>query len=626
MTSLQKNLDEERTYKLDYLSDEISYKILGINNEISKRIISYCKGYPLILQLIKNEIDDKVYTWDDVLSIIDDESLSQFDDDRNNKLAIRILKKLLEIMNTELETISIIDSQTIAKGFLQNILKTPSIKKLEKRGIIEPRKHYFYIHQIILDSIKNSILEPNITHYYAKLESFLVKGNDNKNAEYYNFLFTNERHLSSIYNKLEYINNLKKTILYSMVQARDIEQGKWYLEEVKNYNLSENTKLNILLVIEKVEIELSYAKSKYAYNGNSKYIEIAKEKIDYLESILLNISTDDIKIYLEHHLGKIYKNIKDYDKALSLFIKVIEKDKNANYARLQIARIYTWYLYNEDNKQKLDKIIHELLDNKEQWTEESLSILLATYELISENKLEEYRDKYIVNKLDYFKKNLFYSLHFGFEQPYELLAKLSYHLAYNKTSDFLKICEELPFPAQIKTNKKIRYSFAVIQATYYKVLKEKNLEKSLVKNAFINAEAYFKDLKLNDYQRGYFIDLYINAKQWNDADNLIAQNKKKNTFYYQKVCKIKRGKKLYIEALKNINLAIKDINKTPKFKRYLNAMYHDKAEVLYESEKYEKALLNLKKAIELLKDNGKDDELLEKWNDKLVQWQNVNKA
>jgi len=225
-----------------------------------------------------------------------------------------------------------------------------------------------------------------------------------------------------------------------------------------------------------------------------------------------------------------------------------------------------------------------------------------------------------------FKKNLFYSLHFGFEQPYELLAKLSYHLAYNKTSDFLKICEELPFPAQIKTNKKIRYSFAVIQASYYKILKENNSEQTVVVDVFHNAEMYFKDLKLNDYQRGYFIDLYINAEKWDKADQLIKQNTQKNTFYYQKVCKIKRGKKLYYEALININLAIKDINKTPRFKRYLNAIYHDKAEVLYEAKKYEKALLNLKKAIELLKDDGKDDALLEKWNDKLSQWTNVNKT
>lgn len=625
ITSLQKDLDTDKTYKLDYLSDELSYKILGINNEISKKIVDYCKGYPLILQLIKNAIDDKEYTWSEILSIIDDASLSQLDDDRNSKLAIRILKKLLELMYSELETIHIVDSQTIAKGFLENLLSIPSIKKLEKRSIIEARKHYFYIHQIVLDSINNSIIHPNIAQYYTKLEKFLVNGNDNKTAEYYNLLFTNNRHLDDVYDKLDCTNNLKKIILYSKVQARDIEQGKWYLGEIKNFDLSENNKLNILLEIEKIEIELSDAKFKYSYRENDKYIEISKEKIAYLETKLLKINSNDIKTYLEHHIGKIYKNIKEYDKALSLFSMVIEKDKTANYARLQIARIYTWYLNTNDYKSELDRVLHELLDNKEQWIEDSLTILLATYELISENKLEEYRDKYIINQLDYFKKNLFYSLHFGFEQPYELLAKLSNTLAYNKTSDFIEICEELPFPAQISTNKKIRYAFAVIQAAYYKILKENNLEQILVEDAFRNAEMYFKNLNLNDYQRGYFIDLYINAEKWDEADNLINQNKEKNTFYYQRICKIKRGKKSYCEALKNINFAIKDINKTPKFKRYLNAMYNDKAEVFYETHKYSKAILNLNKAIELLKTNGHDDELLEKWNDKLVQWQNVNK-
>jgi len=626
ITSLQKDLNTKKTYKLNYLPDNLSYKILGIKDKISEKVVNYCKGYPLILQLIRSAIDANEYTWSEISLIIDNESLSQFDDDRNNKLAIRILKKLLETMHSELEIINIINSQTVAKGFLENLLDIPSIKKLEKRSIIESRKHYFYIHQIILDSINNSITQPNIDTYYKKLENFLVNGNDNKTSEYYNLLFTNNQHLDYIYNQLEYTNNLKKIILYSKVQARDIEQGIWYLEEIKKYDLSENTKLNILLEIEKIEIELSDAKHKYSYKENDKYIEISKEKIAYLEDKLSKINSEDIQTYLEHHIGKIYKNIKEYNKALSLFYGVIKKDNNANYSRLQIARIYTWYLYTEENKPKLDKVIHELLDNKKQWEEESLSILLATYELISENKLEKYRNKYIVNQLDYFKKNLFYSLHFGFEQPYELLAKLSNHLAYNKTNDFLEICAELPFPAQINTNKKIRYAFAVIQAAYYKILKDNNLKQTLIKDAFINAEMYFKDLKLNDYQRGYFIDLYINAGKWDAADKLIKQNKQKNTFYYQKVCKIKRGKKLYCEALKNINLAIKDINKTPKFKRYLNAIYHDKAEVLYEAEKYEKALLSLKKAIELLKSNGNDNNLLEKWSNKLSMWQyNANK-
>lgn len=625
ITSLQKDLDTEKIYKLGYLSDELSYKILGIENETSKKIVNYCKGYPLILQLIRDAINDEEYTWNEILSIINKQSLSKLDDDRNNELAIRILKKLLKLMQIELETIHIIDSQTIAKGFLENILGIPSVKKLEKRNIIETRQHYFYIHQIILDSINNSVTNPNIEQYYKKLGNFLVEGNDNKTAEYYNLLFTNNQHLDKIYNQLDYTNSLKKIILYSKVQARDIEQGKWYLEEILNYDLSANTKLNILLEIEKVEIELSDAKFKFSYKENDKYIEISKEKIAYLEGKLSKIHLNDIKTYLEHHIGKICKNIKDYDKALSLFSKVIEKDNKANYARLQIARIYTWYLYTDENKQKLDKVLHELLDNKEQWEEESLTILLATYELISENKLEKYRDEYIMNQLSYFKKNLFYSLHFGFEQPYELLAKLSNHLAYKKTDDFLKICEELPFPAQIDSNNKIRYAFAVIQASYYKILKENNFDQHLVKEAYQNAETYFKGLKLNDYQRGYFIDFYINAEKWDEADILISQNKQRNTFYFQKVCKIKRGKKLYIEAIKNINLAIKDIKKTPKFTRYLNAMYHDKAEVFYEVNKYSKAILNLNKAIELLKTNGQDDKLLKKWNDKLVQWKNVNK-
>ena len=630
ITSLSKSISDEYSYNVQYLTDDLSYKILGERNEISEKIVSYCKGYPLILQHIKNAINDRDYTWNKILSLIENERLSIIDDEREDgSIAKRILSKLLISMKNELEVISIVNSQNIAIEFFEEVMDDKinnSILKLTKKSIIEKQINYYYIHQIILDSILMMVDNPDYEKYYFKLKTFLIRGNDIKNIAYYNFIFINSEHLYLTYDKLEYTDELKKIILHTKIQNWDSYKKGWYLDEYEKYDFTDHIKINILLEIEKIEIELFEARNKFFYGEKEKYIKISNEKIDILKKRLENISENsDETIYLTHHLGKIYKNIEKYDEAIKLFENVIKKDENANYARLQLVRIYTWYKYTDENKNKLDKLLREILDTEYLWEKESLSTLLATYELISENKLDFYRMKYITNNLNTFFENLFKSLLLGFEQPFQLLAKLAKHLAYLKPKEFKQICEDIPFPDEIESNKKIKYSFAVIQSIYFTIL-DNNTEKNIKDKAYQNAEQYFKSLKLSDYERGYFIDLYINANEWDSAKEVINTNNKIETpFDYQRLAKIEHGKDNFENSIKYIDSAIEatevEKNGIQKFIEYKYLMIEEKANILFSKNKIEEAIETLEISIKLLVE--KNDDIFKELQLKLNKWKSL---
>lgn len=631
ITSLQKNLSTECSHELSYLSNETSKDILcetrtPPSDEIAKGIIEYVNGYPLVLNIIRDSVERNDYTWDYILN--DLKNIIKIEDqEKNIKIATRILEKSSQQINEELKWLFVLNNRFLSKEFLEYVLNKIGINSLKKRSIlVQTETAYYTVHQIILDAIQyiyNTKKTKN-NFLYEKLENYLKFENEKKSVGYFNFLFNHDYFIDSIYNQLNYTDPLKQQILYAKIQARDIEKGNWFLNEIKNYSFNYNTKIEILLLIEKTEIELFNAKIEFKKTNKEEYFLVCKSKIEILEELLGKSSITNIGLYLNHHLGKIYTRIENYIKAIELFEGVIQKDNNADYSRLQIARIAAWYDDRIISSKNLEILIDEILDNTTNWKEKSLSVLLATYELISENKMKELRKKHIDDRINDFIKILFYSLSFGFEQPFELLSKLSYHLSYNKQNEYCEICENLPFPTTIEENDKVKFSFATIQVAYYKLLKYSSYsdKESKMNTAFNLAIKYYKAIDLNDFQRAKFVDLYIEAKEYNEALKEVEKysNKETDPFYFQKLCKIYRNldvKDNIETALKNIQKAIDMASTGSKFARFISAFLHDKAETIH--------IKSPHKSIEILNEaisKEKNKRTIDSWKMKLEKWKN----
>lgn len=624
ITSVQENLPKN-AYSLNYLSDEISKNILSEtenkpSDAIANDIIKYIDGYPLLLNIIRDNVENEDDTWEVILEDI--KNIVKIDDpEKNKKISIRILEKQLISIEDDIKWIFLLKSRFLSKEFLKFCIEKTGIKRLMKRSIISNTESSFYtIHQILLDSIMDILKHKvSIEDAYPKLDEFLIIENENKSVGYFNFLFTHGDFIENIYGTLDNSDSLKKQILYSKIQARNESDEVYFLEEIKNFTLANNLKIDILLVVEEIEIELYQAKKDFQKSDNEKYIEICKEKINLLEKLSSNCNIENIDLYLNHHLGKIYSRIKEYPKALELFEKVIQKDSNADYAQLQIARILSWDKEN-DNSDKLKKIFNEILTKSNKWEKQSLSVLLAIYDILSKYNMSKYRKEYIDDNIDDFVNRLFYSLTFGFEQPFQLLSSLSYHLSYNQKDIYFYICENLPLPSTIDTNENIKFAFATIQVAYYKNLKystdsDKNAK---MQKAFKYAETYYKSIDLEDYQRGKFVDLYIESQKFDEALSEIKKYKQKDdAFYFQKLCKVYRGLTQYDNALQTIEKAI-ELLQDGKNINYLSATLNDKAETLILKKEKDEATKVLEEAIKI-QSNSKTKA---SWNIKLTRWKN----
>ena len=373
-----------------------------------------------------------------------------------------------------------------------------------------------------------------------------------------------------------------------------------FLKELDKYNLEEDIKINILLLIEQTEIEVYK-------NGND--VEFRKEKIEFLKAILSKSNIENIDTYITHHIAKLYMKI-DKVKSLSLFNEVLEKNPDANYTKLQIAKLLSWDKENNHDG-KLNDIFSTTLPISKKWNEESLSVLLALYDVLTINHLFELRKKYIYDDIDNFIEHLFYSLSFESEQSLQLLANLSRNLKYDKRDKFIDICERLPLDISSFVNKDIKYSYAVIYTNYYKVSKQLGNEN--IDKIFDIVKATFLSLSLTDYKRGNFVSLYIYSEDFQSALIELNKYKTKDAFFYQKLCQIKRGLTEYEESLEAIEKAL-TLNQ-----KYKSDFLNDKAKTLFKQGNKVDAIKVLDCAIQ----EELNLDIKTSWNKKLENWKKV---
>jgi len=614
ITSLQRDLSNAESFPLSFLNDKIAKEIL-LNtsiiptNEHIEIILKEIKGYPLVLNLIKSSIEVDEFTWDEIINEID--KLKDFTDTKNQKLSKRIIGKFIESFQKELQWISVLNSKKISRHFLKKVLGKNGVIQLEKRSLINIRDLYFYdIHQLILDSIisETETIEPNIIQ--EGLENYLLENNEIKSIGYFNFMLHHNNLITEIYNELTFESELKKIILYALIQAIDsFNSPEWFIRELKliDFNLDDNY-YDLLLFIELAEIEL------FQIEKNSEEYKLkCNGIIDTLNPILDKTKSTKKRIVLLHHLGKFYLKNKDFKNAENKFQEVISLDSEADYCRLQLARLYA----NQKDSKKCEQEINLVLNKEIDLSKQSLAILLSFYELLSRHDLAYLRTKYIDNNLDTFIPLILNSIDSSFEQTYKVIEKLSSHLSYMLKDTYTEICDILPFPSNIDNNRGLRFAFAKIKLSQYKLLKYSENPDENNMNIVLNTSLkYFKTIDFNnDFERKQLLDLYIASGQFEDAYEFAQEyDKKQDPFYLQNLCKIERGRNNLKKSLESIELAITNGDGLKSF--FKAAFLNDKSETLFEM-KDKECITILNEAITLQNTQKTKDT----WNNKLQIWE-----
>lgn len=615
ITSLKQSLSDALTYKLPCMEDELICKYidsfgLSISETERKKLVTLVAGYPLAVNMICASAKDDLFSIGELLS---DGALQKLEDEHNQRLSERIVRKIYDKYAAELNLLSYIDCQVISSDFLRVIVDRIRLKYLCRYSVLQQEDAYtFRIHQVVLDAIKCIAHIPDLKELADKLSCYLDNKNHQKDIPFFTLFHHNVSFIDKVYHNADTTEEQKKVILYSRLQAENtFSDSLKYLSLINELTLQPaNSLYDCLLQADKNEIELSATKRE-------EFSEKAKNIIVDLESELKKTTDENIKFELLHHIGKLYVKLREGENAKPYFEKALRICPKAYATMLQLAKIAHNSKPSDISKAK--EYVSTILDDNIKGHDVPLTIVLACYSVfLSKKAYSDLEDKYIESNFENFSNVIMNSLLNFNNQAVPTLGSFAYSFAYIKP-EFMRRTFELlqKLPAASSDNVYIQ-ACANLKAVEYKLEIDKKSDKA--KTIFKEAEYYFELLNLKekeegrskDYMRKRYQELLMDAEEWKQALEFSANfDDKDSEFYYQNVAKIYQNLQDYPLAIENIDKAIAKVSDTD----YKSSFLWNKACILYDMGDKE-SLKILQEAIDMRKEDKAKDE----WKEMLNKW------
>ena len=615
ITSLKQSLSDALTYKLPCMEDELICKYidsfgLNISETERKKLVTLVAGYPLAVNMICASAKDDLFSIGELLS---DGALQKLEDEHNQRLSERIVRKIYDKYAAELNLLSYIDCQVISSDFLRVIVDRIRLKYLCRYSVLQQEDAYtFRIHQVVLDAIKCIAHIPDLKELADKLSCYLDNKNHQKDIPSFTLFHHNISFIDKVYHNADTTEEQKKVILYSRLQAENtFSDPLKYLSLINELTLQPaNSLYDCLLQADKNEIELSATKRE-------EFSEKAKNIIVDLESELKKTTDENIKFELLHHIGKLYVKLREGENAKPYFEKALRICPKAYATMLQLAKIAHNSKPSDISKAK--EYVSTILDDNIKGHDVPLTIVLACYSVfLSKKAYSDLEDKYIESNFENFSNVIMNSLLNFNNQAVPTLGSFAYSFAYIKP-EFMRRTFELlqKLPAASSDNVYIQ-ACANLKAVEYKLEIDKKSDKA--KTIFKEAEYYFELLNLKekeegrskDYMRKRYQELLMDAEEWKQALEFSANfDDKDSEFYYQNVAKIYQNLQDYPLAIENIDKAIAKVSDTD----YKSSFLWNKACILYDMGD-KKSLKILQEAIDMRKEDKAKDE----WKEMLNKW------
>ncbi len=619
VTSLQLNVSPAEAFNLKYLSDAVSKEILSDckvepTEEQLDYVLANVAGYPLLLKLAKNAVENGDLSWDEIVSI---SNLTEIDDNEKNEVfAQRIVGRYKDRFPEMFNLLLGLDSTRLSKHFLRekNIIK---FNALLRNAIIESVDEYSCsIHSVVLSSIRTVVgRDYSEKDFLEHIDKYLHKHALSRDAGLYTFAAAHGDRLLMLFDDKNISEALRKLVLLACLYAFDTySQPQRYTVLFEKVELHPSeSELDLRLLIESQELEEK--KLKIELNDD----EFRKEKIQGYVGVLKGLSTDSEKsnALKYHHIGKWESIIGEYESAEKNLLKAIEISPTSFHSHLRLARNYNVQskrngLSFSDKECYRNKAI-EQLNSILEWpdlSEVPISVKLSAYEMLGGNAYVDQRTMFVDNRLNQFAKDIYASLSESYSHTYNALSKLANHLSYNFPEFFSRLCAKLPLPLNIENNERLRKDYGEIVLAQYVF---GNYPEKYREKLFRLAEEYLLSVPADDFVRKNLIKLYLKAGITEKAGLIAEDLEKSNEFNLQLLCKVCCSKGDFLQALEYIEMALA---KDPLQKVvYRAAFFHDKAICLHGMGKPDAEAV-MKEAIDL-QPNANTKEM---WQKELLAW------
>lgn len=575
VTSLQQNIDNEHIYNLKYVSKEVSSAIL-MDGDLKPSpnqlgiLLKQISGYPLLLELAKNAVDNEEMTWDDV---INESNITYINDNqKNEEFAQRIVGRYVSRFGEIFNILMFLDTTNVSKLFLSECNRLRFNALLTYSIIHETSVYQCQIHQVVLSAVKAVVGDKfDKKSCLTKICQYLDKHTRNRDAGLYTFMAYHKDKVVDLVNELSSSDLLRHYALLAIIYTEDTYLDyDHYLSLIDALVLVEDKyDVDLILKIERMEIEQHKIKQQFGV-GSETYKQKINSDIDELNK--LNPVLEKNKALVLHHIGKLKSFVGDIDGAETDLMKAIQLDPKSYHSMLRLARNYD----KKNDKGNVGKYI-ELILGSEPFVEVPISIRLSAYDLISLFKYKSLKDRYIKGRMEDFSSTLYAALAENYSQIYVILAKLADDLSYNYPDFYTHLCARLPLPLSAERNERIKKNYGKILAAQFIYGNYKGDYKDKLLNS---AEYYLTGVvNVDDYIRKDLCKMYLVAGLPKKALPIAEDiENKEEKFMQQLISKVFLANEEPNKALEYIEKAIAQEN--PDEKEYCAAFRHDKAKCL----------------------------------------------
>ncbi|HDY7713118.1 TPA: hypothetical protein RQK03_004241 [Vibrio vulnificus] len=618
ITSIERSLSRANSFHLSEMDEDESRALISshinIDDKYIEAFISNIGGHPLCLELVCQIIEDEEYDEDEINEFI--QEIEKIPEEivkgRSQSISDLVIGKHSDRFSREFTLLSLLNSEQVSNYVLNKILGKRAIRNLEKSSlIVRSGINYSTIHSIVLLSINNLFSNSKeMDGFKNEICDLLLVENEFKRSDYYSFCVMHHELLIGLY-RSNLSENRRKALLYAIIQTTDnLVNKESLIKEIENFTLDNNTLEDLLLMIERFELELISINRK---NDEEKYQKKSEEVIDILRSIDSNLKEgSNLELLVKHHIAKLHYWKGNASISKGLFEDLIKRFPDSEQCILQLARI----LGNEKNYKDAASCVDLVLGKKT--SSLSHSIVLSFYDLISDSEYKESREKYIDSRIEEFISDISTTLRSSFDHPYRVLSSLSGYLGYNFKDEFRTLCANLPAPDNVNQNEKLMIAYANIQMALYRVYKYSNLEdkdEKLRITATLAEKYYLESNPSNDFDNLKVAKFYNEIGNYEKAFDFLDKIENQDQFYFQSKAKQLKGSGDFDNALIAIDKSIEGERADKNRAWFLSSFLNDKAEILNIAGNKE-SIDTLKEAIDMQKNfNTKKS-----WERKLAQW------
>lgn len=440
----RRNVVDESDWSIPLLSSEVAKSILEYNTETPcpkttfKKVYDTVGGYPLIYGLMNANMRSDDYEWEDIDS--DCEAILEYEDDKNQKLAERLLGRLQGSLATQLSFLKACKTKIIDLDFAKASIKPIGIRKLIKSTIVtKSNLGFLKVHDVIFEALTS--LDTEQTDLSSLLKYYL----ENAEAERWSaFLRVSHRHQKLIYSlyrstgDIIYLYSHLIASVPSVLNKSEIATPSDQFEKINSY-FPKIERIQISTLIESIE-------SLYLLDKETS-IDFAKAELEKSLPIFLKLKelvTEKVELLklVMHHYAKCLLRLDKESEAETEFATLNQKYASMYEVKLQLARIYS--RSNRGEEAKL--LIEEILDAWQTESGPSISVALASFELVSRSSMRKYKKTLNEKYSDLVALIIKESMAFGYDHSYRAFSLFAGDWAFNHPEKFLDIFGYLPLP------------------------------------------------------------------------------------------------------------------------------------------------------------------------------------